>query len=63
MYTPVRCLTQLKPDADIGANALIEFCRERLAHFKCPTRVVFEPLPKTATGKIQKYELRRRAES
>ena len=32
--------------------------RSLLAHFKCPTRVVFEPLPKTSTGKIQKFVLR-----
>lgn len=37
---------------------LVEFCRERLSHFKCPKGVVFGPLPKTATGKIQKFRLR-----
>jgi fatty-acyl-CoA synthase len=40
---------------------IIGFCRDRMAHFKCPTRVVFGPLPKTATGKIQKFQLRERA--
>jgi fatty-acyl-CoA synthase len=39
------------------------FCRERLAHFKCPRRVVFSSLPKTATGKIQKFRLREQAGS
>ncbi len=39
---------------------VIAFCRERLAGFKTPKRVVFGPLPKTSTGKIQKFELRRR---
>ena len=58
--TPV-AFVELKPGADVDADDLIDFCRERLAHFKCPTRVIFEPLPKTATGKIQKFELRRRA--
>ncbi|MCY1216893.1 Long-chain-fatty-acid--CoA ligase [compost metagenome] len=42
---------------------IIAFCRERLAHFKCPRRVIFIPLPKTATGKIQKFRLRQQAGS
>lgn len=37
---------------------VIAWCRERLAHFKCPTRVIFGPIAKTATGKVQKYRLR-----
>ncbi|MFK7732476.1 MAG: acyl-CoA synthetase [Pseudomonadales bacterium] len=37
---------------------IIDFCRERMAHFKAPRKVVFGPLPKTSTGKIQKFELR-----
>ncbi|GMA51368.1 hypothetical protein GCM10025857_27250 [Alicyclobacillus contaminans] len=38
---------------------LVRFVRERLAHYKCPKRFVFvEDLPKTATGKIQRYKLR-----
>ena len=37
---------------------LIAFCRERLAHFKCPKAVEFGELPKTSTGKIQKFRLR-----
>jgi fatty-acyl-CoA synthase len=40
---------------------LIAWCRERLAHFKCPKKVVFGPLPKTSTGKIQKFVLREQA--
>ncbi|HEY7910366.1 MAG TPA: hypothetical protein VIG62_00510, partial [Blastocatellia bacterium] len=40
---------------------LIEFCREHLAHYKCPKRVQFiDALPRTATGKIQKNLLRER---
>lgn len=39
---------------------LIEFCRSNLAHFKAPKRIVFGPLPKTSTGKIQKFKLRER---
>jgi len=42
---------------------IVAFCRERLAHFKCPRRVVFSSLPKTATGKIQKFRLREQAGS
>jgi fatty-acyl-CoA synthase len=52
----------LKPDAaPISANSIIAWCREHLAHFKCPRHVTFGPLPKTSTGKIQKFELRARA--
>ena len=52
----------LAPDGD-GATPeeLIGWCRDNMAHFKAPKTVVFGPLPKTATGKIQKYELRTRA--
>jgi fatty-acyl-CoA synthase len=39
---------------------IIAFCRDRLAHFKCPDAVEFGPLPKTSTGKIQKFVLRQR---
>ena len=39
---------------------IIEFCRQRIAHFKAPKHVEFGELPKTATGKIQKYILRER---
>jgi len=50
---------ELKRDAAPVLEAdVIVFCRERLAHFKCPRRVVFGELPKTATGKIQKFVLR-----
>ena len=42
---------------------IIAFCRERLARFKCPRNVVFGPLPKTSTGKIQKNVLRDQAKA
>ncbi|MDE0241322.1 MAG: AMP-binding protein [bacterium] len=42
---------------------IIAFCRENLAHFKVPRTVIFGPLPKTATGKIQKFALREKADS
>ena len=52
----------LKPDAPaVSAAELRDHCRARLARFKVPRTVVFGPLPKTATGKIMKYELRERA--
>ena len=54
----------LRPDAPgLGAEALIAWCRERLAHFKAPRTVIFGPLPKTSTGKIQKFVLRERAKT
>jgi fatty-acyl-CoA synthase len=42
---------------------VIEFCRSRLAHFKCPKSVEFGPLPKTSTGKVRKGVLRARSGS
>ncbi len=51
----------LKPGADaVTAADIIGWCRARLAHFKCPRHVTFGELPKTATGKIQKFELRQK---
>ena len=50
----------LKPGEKATAGDLIEFCRARLAHFKCPKYVEFGPLPHTATGKLRKNELRAR---
>jgi fatty-acyl-CoA synthase len=59
--TPCAFIT-LKPDArPVAADEIIAWCRDRLAHYKTPKQVVFGPLPKTATGKIQKFELRERA--
>ncbi len=51
---------ELKDGADVSADDLIAFARERLAGFKTPKTVEFCELPKTATGKIQKFELRNR---
>ncbi len=51
----------LKPDATADAAEIIAFCRANLARFKVPKMVVFGPLPKTSTGKMQKYILRDRA--
>jgi fatty-acyl-CoA synthase len=55
---------EVKADAaNLSEAEIVAFCRDRLAHFKCPRRVVFGELPKTATGKIQKYKLREHAGS
>ncbi|HTX37342.1 MAG TPA: hypothetical protein VME43_20080, partial [Bryobacteraceae bacterium] len=51
----------LKPGAQTTEEELIAWCRERLAHFKCPRAVEFGPLPRTATGKIRKNRLREQA--
>ncbi|MFN7993113.1 MAG: acyl--CoA ligase family protein [Bryobacteraceae bacterium] len=51
----------LKPGQTVSSEELIEFCRARLAHFKCPKQVEFGALPRTATGKIRKNELRTRS--
>ena len=51
----------LKPEASATAEEIIAFCRERMARFKAPRTVVFGPLPKTSTGKMQKFLLREQA--
>lgn len=56
-----KALVLLKPDRHADADELITFCRDRMAHFKAPKSVEFvDDLPKTATGKIQKFALRER---
>jgi fatty-acyl-CoA synthase len=54
---------ELKEGASPGEQEMIEFCRNHLARYKVPKAVVFGPLPKTSTGKIQKFILRDRAKS
>ena len=49
---------ELRPGAGLSADAVIAWCRDHLAHFKCPRHVVFREIPKTSTGKIQKFRLR-----
>lgn len=54
-------LVVLKPGCQLSESELIEFCRARLAHFKCPRSIEFvDALPKTATGKILKKNLRKK---
>jgi fatty-acyl-CoA synthase len=54
---------ELKEGVEATAEEFVAFCRERMAHFKVPKKVVFGPLPKTSTGKIQKFVLREKAGS
>jgi fatty-acyl-CoA synthase len=54
-------LVVVKPGCELSESELVEFCRSRLAHFKCPRSIEFvEALPKTATGKILKKNLRKK---
>ncbi|MBW2292913.1 MAG: long-chain-fatty-acid--CoA ligase [Deltaproteobacteria bacterium] len=56
--TPLAIIV-LRPGESTDEAGIIEFCRENLAHFKCPTKVELVPeLPRTATGKLQKFRLR-----
>ena len=55
-----KAFVTLKPGANAAEREIIEFCRDRIAHFKCPDAIEFGPLPKTSTGKVQKYILRDR---
>jgi fatty-acyl-CoA synthase len=52
---------ELKPGREASAAEIIAFCRDNMARYKCPRTVVFGELPKTSTGKVQKYVLRERA--
>jgi len=54
---------ELKPGKSATAEDLIAYCRENLAHYKCPRHVVFREIPKTSTGKMQKYKLREMAKA
>jgi fatty-acyl-CoA synthase len=58
--TPCAFVT-LKDGVTAEAADIIAFCRGHMAHFKAPRHIVFGPLPKTSTGKIQKFVLRERA--
>ena len=53
-----KAFVTLRPGRSATAQEIIEYCREHLAHFKCPKQVAFGPLPKTSTGKTQKFKLR-----
>ena len=55
-----KAFVTLKDGAAVTEREMIDFCRDRIAHFKCPDAVEFGPLPKTSTGKVQKFALRER---
>ncbi len=54
---------ELKPGAEASADELVAWCRKNLAAYKCPRYVVFAEIPKTSTGKIQKFKLREMAKA
>ena len=53
-----KAFVTLKEGATASQEEIIAFCRQRLAHFKCPDEITFGSLPKTSTGKVQKFTLR-----
>mgnify|MGYP003322921545 FL=1 len=61
--TPCAFIELKSQDDNISEKDIISFCKETLAGFKCPKKVVFTELPKTSTGKILKYELREMAKA
>ncbi len=61
--TPCAFIELKDVSAGTTEREIIDFCRNNLAHYKCPRHVIFGPLPKTSTGKIQKFVLRQRANS
>src|SRR5665647_3253295 len=54
---------ELKPGQKATADELLQWCRQHLAGYKCPRTVVFADIPKTSTGKIQKFKLREMAKA
>ena len=54
---------ELRDGAETSAETIVAHCREHLAGFKVPKRIIFGELPKTSTGKIQKFVLREKAKS
>jgi fatty-acyl-CoA synthase len=54
---------EVRPGAEVTEAEIIDYCKKRLARFKCPRFVVFAELPKTSTGKIQKFKLREMAKN
>ena len=55
----VKALVVVEPGSDVTEQEIIDHCREKIAHYKCPTSVEFrDELARTATGKLQKFKLR-----
>ena len=61
--TPCAFVTLRENAGDVTEADIIAFCRDNMAHYKAPKTVVFGPLPKTSTGKIQKFKLRETAKA
>mgnify|MGYP001200802490 CR=1 FL=1 len=61
--TPCAFITLRADAAPLTEQDIIDYCRQNLAHFKCPKTVIFTDLPKTSTGKVQKFKLRDMAEA
>ena len=61
--TPCAFITLRADAGEISEQDIVAYCRDNLAHYKCPRTVVFTDLPKTSTGKVQKFKLREMAES
>ena len=61
--TPCAFITLRDGAGEVSEKDIITYCRDNLAHYKCPGTVVFTDLPKTSTGKVQKFKLREMAES
>ena len=59
--TPCAFVTLTEDAGEVTDEEIIAWCKERMAGFKVPKTIVFGPLPKTSTGKIQKFALRERA--
>ena len=53
-----KAFVTLKPGQQASEDEIIAFCRTQIAHYKCPVAVEFGELPKTSTGKVQKFVLR-----
>ncbi len=56
--TPCAFVSLRAESGTVDEQQIIDFCRDNMAHYKCPKTVVFGELPKTSTGKIQKFKLR-----
>jgi fatty-acyl-CoA synthase len=61
--TPCAFIERRDGHEKVSAQELLDYCRANLAHYKCPRHVVFCELPKTSTGKVQKYKLREQAKA
>ena len=59
--TPCAFIELINEDKTITDGDIINFCKQNMAGFKIPKHVIFRELPKTSTGKIQKFELRKKA--